>query len=84
MGHWVVTYLSQVVRAEIPGSTPCKAILCLPRSKRAGSAGGFGTFSICVGRSDAISDFSQSFSLRASTLKSVDAAQSPRLCKDHV
>ena len=35
-------------------------------------------------RSKAVSDFSQSFSLRASTPKSVDAAQSLRLCKDHV
>jgi hypothetical protein len=34
--------------------------------------------------SSAIRDFSQSFSLRASTLKSVVAAQSLRPCRDHV
>ena len=35
-------------------------------------------------QSKTVSDFSQSFSLRASTLKSVVAAQSLRPCRDHV
>jgi hypothetical protein len=35
-------------------------------------------------QSKTVSDFSQSFSLRASTLKFVDAAQSLRPCRDHV
>ena len=50
-------------RAEIRGSTPCKAI--------------------CFVESSAITDFSQRFSLHASTPKSVNAAQSLRPCRDH-
>ena len=69
-----------------PTMPPACAPACIIRSAwdRAEIRGSTPGKATCFVESSSISDFSQSFSLRASTPKFVDAAQSLRPCRDHV